>query len=64
MRGRTPTLHCDGEDGDCGAWDVDYYTATVSTINGVPVTQEHRAPGWFSTRDDYDYCLEHAPKEN
>lgn len=59
MRGTTPTLHCDGDDGFCGAWDVDYYAATVSAIDGVPVTEEHRAPGWVSTNLD-DFCAEHA----
>ena len=60
MRGRTPTLHCDGEGGDCGNWDVDNYTATVSAIDGVPVTRKHRAPGWVSNDDDHDYCPEHV----
>jgi hypothetical protein len=59
MRGSTPTIHCDADDGMCGAWDVDNYAATVASINGVRVTQEQRAPGWISTKMD-DFCPEHA----
>lgn len=59
MRGRTPTLHCDAEDGLCGTWDVDYYEETVSTVNGVQVTEEQRAPGWHNTKLT-DLCPEHA----
>lgn len=59
MRGRTPTLHCDAEDGDCEMWDVDYYEATVSAIDGVPITAKNRAPGWVSTQLD-DFCPGHA----
>lgn len=64
MRGRTPTLHCDAEDGFCGSWDVDYYEATVSSINGVPVTDTERAPGWTSTKEGEDFCPEHKPSES
>lgn len=59
MRGTTPTLHCDAEDGDCGSWDVDYYAATVSKVNDVVITDTERAPGWVSDRMN-DYCSEHA----
>lgn len=55
MRGKTPTIHCDGEDGFCGNWDVDYYEATASSVGDVRITQEVRAPGWISTDDD-DFC--------
>lgn len=58
-RGRTPTLHCDGEDGDCGAWEVDYWGADVSSVNGIRVTRDNRAPGWVST-DSGDWCAEHS----
>lgn len=60
MRGRTPTIHCDAEDGSCGAWDVDYYTAAVDSVDGVKVTRERRAPGWLSTDED-DFCSDHHP---
>ena len=62
MRSSTPTLHCDARDGFCAAWDVDYYEATASTVNGVRITREQRAPGWTST-DAEDLCPEHAPQE-
>lgn len=59
MRGRAPLIYCDAEDGFCGAWDMDYYESTVSAVNDVPITSEHRAPGWVSTKFD-DFCPEHA----
>lgn len=53
MRGSTPTLHCDG----CGdVWDVDYYEATASTVNGVKITATERAPGWTVTAAGEDHC--------
>ena len=58
MRATTPTLHCDAEDGFCGTWDVDYYAATANSVNGVPITEQERAPGWRST-DTADYCPDH-----
>jgi hypothetical protein len=63
MRGETPTLHCDAEDGACGNWDADHYAMHASTIDGIPLTRTHRALGWFSTDDDHDLCPEHAPTE-
>lgn len=60
MRGRTPTLHCDADYGECGAWDVDYYEANTSTVNGVRITATTRAPGWVSTKLE-DFCPEHNP---
>lgn len=60
MRGRTPTLHCDAEDGFCGTWDVDYYEATVSAVNGVEISSEHRAPGWSHTSGGDDLCPAHT----
>lgn len=59
MRGQTPTLHCDAEDGFCGAWDVDDYEATASSVDGVAITSTERAPGWRCT-DDEDLCPDHA----
>lgn len=59
MRGRRPALLCDGDDGECGAWDVDYWTETASMVNGIRITSTRRAPGWVST-DDGDWCREHA----
>lgn len=59
MRGSTPTLYCDGEDGDCGAWSVDYCEATASTVDGVRITERQRAPRWTSTSDK-DLCPDHS----
>lgn len=61
MRGRTPTLHCDHGEGDCGDWDADDYELNVNSVNGVRITQSHRALGWFSTDMDEDYCPKHIP---
>lgn len=62
MRSTTPTLHCDGEDGGCGTWDVDYYACAVSSVNGVRITKTTRAPEWRSTESG-DFCPEHAGAE-
>jgi hypothetical protein len=59
MRSTTPTIHCDGDDGECGRWDVDWYEATASTVSGVRITATTRAPGWTST-DDSDLCPDHG----
>jgi hypothetical protein len=61
MQSHTPTVHCDGDEGSCGSWDVDYFEATASTVGGVRITSERRAPGWLTVRDE-DFCPEHAPK--
>jgi len=63
VRSKTPTLHCDAEDGCCGNWDVDYYGATASTVGGVQITRTARAPGWHTT-DDEDLCPDHATKDS
>ena len=57
MRSTTPTLHCDGD--DCDNWDVDFYEASVHSVDGVRVTAATRAPGWTST-DTTDLCAECA----
>ncbi len=62
MRGTVPSIHCDGDDGYCDDWEVDAYAANVSSINGHPVTSEHLALGWVSTKLE-DYCPEHPPKD-
>ena len=59
MRGQTPTVHCDAEDGECGNWDVDFYAATATSVGGVRITSDQVAPGW-STSDDRDLCPKHA----
>lgn len=59
MRSQTPTLHCDAEHGFCESWDVDYYEASASTVDGVKITSERRAPGWVSTNLT-DLCPQHA----
>jgi hypothetical protein len=58
MRASEALLHCDGEDGFCGAWDLDYYAQTASSVGGVKITLTERAPGWTSVGDS-DYCPEH-----
>lgn len=55
MRSRTPTVHCDGKAGECGAWDLDYYEATVSSVNGVAITRSAPAPGWHHIAGE-DLC--------
>jgi hypothetical protein len=60
MQSKTPTVHCDAEDGFCGAWDVDFYASTVSAVNGVRVTRDRPAPGWVRVGEE-DFCPEHAP---
>ena len=60
MKGTAPTLHCDGDDGNCADWEVDYYSTDVSSINGIRPTLTERAPGWVSTEADEDYCPDHA----
>jgi hypothetical protein len=62
MRGQTPTIHCDAEDGLCGNWDVDNYETTASTVNGVRITAQERAPGWKNS-DDEDLCPQHVPED-
>jgi hypothetical protein len=62
MRGNTPTIHCDADDGTCGNWTADYYAITVSSIAKTRITAERRAPGWLSTEDE-DLCPQHANKE-
>lgn len=54
----TPTIHCDGDDAFCGAWDIDHYETGASTVNGVQITRAERSPGWL-TNGDEDYCPEH-----
>lgn len=60
MRGTTPILTCDGEDGSCGTWVADHYETGASSVAGVRVTREQRAPGWLN-RDDEDLCPAHRP---
>lgn len=59
MRDRTPTIHCDAEDGLCGSWDIDYWAIDTTSVNGVRVTESERAPGWRNTITT-DYCPEHV----
>lgn len=57
MRASIPTLHCDAD--DCIEWDADEEKMCTDSINGIKITGEHRALGWFSTEMN-DYCPEHA----
>ena len=62
MRSQTPTLHCDyleDEWDTCTNWDVDYYACDVYAVNGVRITTQVRAPGWWSWNGEDDYCPEH-----
>ena len=59
MRASVPTIHCDAEDGGCGAWDVDHYESCATTVGGVLITKTRRAPGWING-EDADFCPEHA----
>ena len=59
MRFHVPTIHCDGDEGSCDAWAVDNYEGTASTVDGVRITRQVRAPGWVST-EATDLCPEHA----
>lgn len=62
VRGHTPTIHCDGDDGFCGTWDVDHYESGASAVGDVRITDTERAPGWRST-DLTDLCPEHAAEQ-
>ena len=63
MQGTVPTIHCDAEDGFCGNWEVNHYETGASFVDGIRVTREQRAPGWFTDdARDLDLCPEHNPK--
>lgn len=53
-----PTLHCDGNDGFCGAWAEDHYEMYAASVDGVKITSTKRAPGWAST-EHTDLCPDH-----
>lgn len=63
MRGRRPVVMCDGDDGECGDWDIDAYEETVDRIGDIKITHEHRALGWLSV-NGADYCPEHAKEQS
>jgi hypothetical protein len=58
VRFRRAVVMCDGDDGECGRWDVDYYTETADTVDGVKITSEAPAPGWTSNGLE-DFCPDH-----
>lgn len=58
MRGTTPIIVCDGLDGSCGNWDIDYYESSATTVGGVRVTETQRAPLWVNS-DLGDFCPAH-----
>ena len=61
MKGTTPTIHCDFDEGFCSAWDVDHYATCASSVGSTRITETERTPGWLSfPRSDEDYCPEHA----
>ena len=57
MRASIPTVHCDAD--VCIEWEPDEEAMCTTSINGLQITAEHRALGWFST-DLNDYCPDHA----
>lgn len=61
MRADAALLYCDAEEGFCGAWDLDYYAQTATTVGDVRITLQERAPGWTSVGDE-DFCPEHKPE--
>lgn len=63
MRSSTPTVHCDTDEGDCGAWDVDFYATGASSVGGMRVTADRPAPGWTSS-DGEDRCPTHSTPDH
>lgn len=63
MRSLTPLLHCDGDEGLCDEWAVDYYAEGLTSVDGKPITTLRRSPGWVtvvSERDgEHDFCPRH-----
>lgn len=62
MRASVPTVHCDGDDGWCTDWSVDYYEQGASAVDGVRVSENERAPEWVSDEVS-DYCPDCAKGE-
>jgi hypothetical protein len=57
MRATMPVIHCDGDDGDCGAWDTDYYVGNVDSVGDVRITEASPAPGWtYDRKADFHLC--------
>ena len=54
-RGQTSVVNCDGDDGFCGTWDLNYYEQGASSVDGIRVTNDAPAPGW-TTRNGLDLC--------
>lgn len=57
MRASTSIILCDGDEGLCACWELDYWAQGASTVNGVRITQEAPAPGWICS-DVADLCPE------
>jgi hypothetical protein len=65
-RERMPVIYCDGDDGDCGEWEQDFYKQSVSKVGGVQITRESPAPGWSHTSEGgwgADLCPDCAPAD-
>ena len=58
MRYDSPMLMCDAE--ECYNTDDDYYSRSVSSVAGAPITEKRRAPGWVSLASGCDYCPQHV----
>lgn len=58
MRYESPTLMCDAE--ECYNTADDFYSQLVSSVDGVPITEKRRAPGWVSLSSGGDYCPQHV----
>lgn len=59
-----PIIQCDGRDGRCPAWSIDYYAQRMYTISGIKITRTHPAPYWVAEADDEHYCpIHHTPEE-
>ena len=55
-----PIIQCDGDDGFCLAWSIDYYTQGADRASGVKITRTHPAPYWVAGSDDEHYCPTHS----
>lgn len=59
--GVMPIIQCDGDDGFCLAWSIDYYTQGANRACGVKITHTHPAPYWAAGPGDEHYCPTHNP---
>lgn len=62
MQSREAVIICDGGDGECDEWDLDFYEQNASRVGGTRITSTERAPGWTSS-DAGDFCPAHKPED-